>query len=71
MTEFHDHDLLIRIETKVDHIQNSFLRHCEEEAADRAVMKRDLTAAHRRMDQMQFAGVLALIILAITIWMKA
>lgn len=65
-----DHDLLIRIETKLDGMGENFREHCDEESKLHGVFERDIKAAHRRIDWLTISGVLALLFFAFTIWTR-
>lgn len=68
---------MIRVDTKVDGIQNSIANlgaglsaHLVEDAANYRDLIAKVAAAHRRIDWMLVTVVLASIFLGITIWFK-
>lgn len=69
-----DHDLLIRIDTKVGMIHDSYIKHCEEASARFSGVSKTIETAHKRIDSIggkliwiALFGVLGIIILAIVI----
>ena len=57
-----DHDILIEIRTIVRANQDSFTKHCEEDAMRFGDMNKTLIALHRRVDGFTLSGVLAIIV---------
>ena len=62
MDEQDARDMLIRIDTKVGLLCESFGKHCEEETADRRIMDSSIKAAHRRLDTFLVSGILTIIL---------
>ena len=62
-----DHDLLIRIDTKLSLLMESFSVHTREDAARFALIEKDIRSAHNRMDWMVSGVGLSVIGLIVTI----
>lgn len=65
-----DHDLLIEICRDMQWLKDSFLSHCESKAAALKDLDTKVTAAHKRIDWLQIGGIMSLVVLAVTIWLK-
>ena len=65
-----DHDLIITIANDTKWIKDTLVEHMKEDAQSIFEIKNISSAAHRRMDKILFGGIMALIVLAITIYFK-
>ena len=63
-----ERDILIEIKTKVNIFNDAFVKHCEDAASRFTVLEKSDRALHRRVDGLFVSGVLAIIIIAITVW---
>ena len=69
-----DHDLLVRIDTKLDMVNKNFINHCEDAAGRFIRVEESQGKLHKRHDDTNaqvgrflVAGVLAIVTLAITL----
>ena len=65
-----DHDLLIEINSNLKFVLERQTKHEVDDAGRHAVMQKDITAAHRRIDWLTISGVLSLVFMGITLWFK-
>lgn len=65
-----DHDLLITISTKLDILSEQFEKHLREDFSRIAILEKDIKAAHRRMDWLTTAGIMSIVILGVSMWLK-
>jgi len=68
-----DHDILIQIATKIDHFKDLraiFFRHVEELDARIVNSHKRLDQINRRVDWLLISGVLAVLGLILTLWLK-
>ena len=65
-----DHDILIEIRTKVGIFTDAFQKHCDDDTRRETTINNSLKAAHKRIDRMFLSGIGAIVILAVTIWIR-
>jgi len=65
-----DHDLLIRIESKMDGLNHTFIDHVSDAGGRFKELENRVGAAHRRIDWLLISGILSIIGLTFTVWMK-
>ena len=65
-----DHDLLIAIANDTKWIKEWALNHEKDDATNYAEAKSIAKAAHSRMDRIMIGGLLAIILLAISVYFK-
>lgn len=70
MTEKSDHDLLVEIQTDLKWFRDSYLQHVQDNAGNYRELKNATISAHKRIDGLIVSGVLALIILALSVYLK-
>lgn len=71
MNDRSDHDLLIQIEAKLDMYNKQFIDHVRSDSEDHGEMKKAVYSAHRRIDYLMIGGVVAVLGLIVTVWVKA
>ena len=62
-----DHDLLIEIHTKLSMIHDNFINHLKEDASHFSELRRDMKAAHRRLDYFTVSGILVVLVFVVTV----
>ena len=66
-----DHDILIEIKAYAKSNNENFIKHCEEDAASLSVIHKKIESAHKRIDWLTISGILALIFLGFSMWVKS
>jgi len=70
MSDQTDHDLLITIANDTRWLKDTLVNHMQETAAINITLERKVESAHKRIDMVQLSGILSIIVLALTIWLK-
>ena len=65
-----ERDLLIEINNDMHWLKDSYIKHCEEEVSRINIIDKKTDSAHRRIDWLLTSGILCLIVLAISIFLK-
>ena len=79
-----DHDLLIRMDTKLDMIHDAFSKHCEDDVAGFSQINNTVGTAHKRIDTIgervdkfngklvwiAVSGILSIVVLAMVVLAK-
>ena len=65
-----DHDLIVEISTNMKWMKEQYLGHIKEDSEHHAIANGKITSAHKRVDWLMISGVLAIIILAVTLFIK-
>lgn len=62
MTEKSDHDLLIALSTKLDMFMKQQSEHMEQDSREHAVFDKEISAAHKRLDQFYIGGIIVFVV---------
>ena len=65
-----EHDLLIEINRDLGWMKNQFVDHVKDNAAFHLLIHNKVDAAHHRIDWLMVVGILSVIGLGFSIWLK-
>lgn len=70
MSDLNDHDLLITIANDTKWLKDKLVDHIKEEAASLAILSGKVESAHKRIDWLLVSGVLAVVVLGLSVFLK-
>ena len=70
MSDLNDHDLLITIANDTKWLKDKLIDHIKEDATNHVILEKKVDSAHKRIDWLMVSGVMAIIVLGISILYK-